>query len=280
MLEFSRRFGDEAACRSALAEMRWGDGFVCRHCGHEAAWVAAGEERVCRDCHWRTAPTAGTVLHRSHLPLTTWFAAAFLVTSGRGSNSLVLEQQLGLGNKKTPLVLLRRFRAAMGASLGVPLTGEVEVDETLVGGVTPGAQGRTTKGTRKSMVLVLAERGSGWTRMRVIPDARAVTLEPLLASLIARGSTIITDGHAGYQHLPALGYTWGRRPHPPGGMTHDRSHATPLVDGLIAEFKGWLRATYRKPPADLQPYLDEFCFRREFGRDDAFRRLLTTEVAR
>jgi transposase-like protein len=131
------------------------------------------------------------------------------------------------------------------------------------------------------MVLVLGERGSGRTRMRVIPDARAVTLEPLLAALVAPGSTVITDSHAGYQHLPALGYTWDRRPHPAGGMTHGSPHVTPLVDGLIAQMQDWLRATYRKPPADLGPYLGEFCFRREV-RDPAaaFRLLLTAPIRR
>lgn len=279
LLDLGRRFGGEASCRAALAEMRWSAGFRCRHCGHDAAWVAAGEERVCRNCGWRTTPTAGTVLHRSHLPLTMWFAAAYLVTSGRGSNSLVLEQQLDLGNKKTPLLLLRRFRVAMGASLTRPLTGEVEADETLVGGVTSGAKGRTTTGTRKQMVLVIAERGSGRARMRAIPDARAVTLDPLVVSLVAPGSTVITDGHAGYSNLPSLGYAWDRRPHQAGGMQRDGPHATPLVDGPIAQLKTWLAATYRKPPADLGPYLDEFCFRREFDPDEAFRRLLTTEIA-
>ena len=51
--------------------------------------------------------------------------------------------------------------------------------------------------------------------MRVIPDARAITLEPLLTTLIVPGATVITDGHAGHQHTCRLGYVWERRPHPP-----------------------------------------------------------------
>ena len=179
-----------------------------------------------------------------------------------------LASQLGIANKETALLMLRRFRVAMAASLVAPLAGEVEADETLVGGVAHGAKGRTTRGTRKSMVLVLTERDSGRARMRVIPDATSASLEPLIVSLVAPGSRIITDGHAGYQHLPGLGFTWDRRPHPPGGMTHDSPHATPTADGLTAAFKDWFRATYRKPPVDLDPYLAEFCFRREF-RDPA-----------
>ena len=265
---FMRRFGDDDACRAALAAWRWGVGFDCPACGNATAWVGAGGLRTCRACRRPVSLTAGTVLHDSHLPLSTWLAAAYIVASGRGTNSLTLASQLGVANKETALLVLRRFRLAMATSLVEPLAGEVEADETLVGGITPGAKGRTTKGTSKRMVLVLAERGSGRARMRVIPDATSPSLETLIVSLVAPGARVITDGHAGYQHLPDLGFTWDRRPHPPGGMTHDSPHATPTADGLIAAFKDWLRATYRKPPVDLDPYLAEFCFRREF-RDPA-----------
>ncbi len=203
---FMRRFGDDAACRAALAEWRWAGGFRCPRCGDGETWTAADQVRVCRACHRLVSLTAGTILHDSHLPLSTWFAAAYLVASGRGTNSLVLASQLGIANRETSLLMLRRFRLAMAASLVAPLTGEVEADETLVGGITPGAGGRTTRGTRKQMVLVLAERGSDHARMRVIPDARAVSLEPVVVSLVAPGSRIITCGHAGYQHLPDLGF--------------------------------------------------------------------------
>lgn len=274
--EFVRAYPDEVACRRALIGMRWPEGVVCP-AGHRGR-VGAIEGRglwQCGVCRAQFSPTSGTALHRSHLPLATWFAAGYLVSRGRGLSSLSLAGMLGIDNQETAWLLLRRFRTAMGSALTERLSGEVEADETLVGGVSPGAKGRTTKGTAKSMVLVAAERGSGRARMRVIPDARAVTLDPVMASLIDPGSTVITDGHAGYSTLPSLGFAWDRRPHPPGGMTHDSPHATPLVDGLIAQMKDWLAATYRKPPADLDPYLDEFCFRREFSPDEAFRRLLT-----
>ena len=165
-LDHARRYGDEESCRIALAEMRWSDGFVCRHCGGTSAYHVADSEMSYRSCLWRTSLTAGTILHRSHLPLTTWFTAAYLVTSGQGTNSLVLGEQIGVENSRTPHFILQRFRMAMGGALTAPLTGMVEADETLVGGVSPGAKGRTTAGTHKKMVLVLAERRKTRDRIR------------------------------------------------------------------------------------------------------------------
>ena len=70
LLDHARRYGDEKSCRIALTEMRWSDGFVCRHCGHPSAYHVVDSEVICRSCGWRTSPGAGTILRRSHLPLT------------------------------------------------------------------------------------------------------------------------------------------------------------------------------------------------------------------
>ena len=80
--EFRRRFPDDAACLGYLVETRWPDGFRCPACGADGAWVL-GQRRLweCRSCRRQTSVTAGTVLHRSRLPLTSWFTAAYLVAS-------------------------------------------------------------------------------------------------------------------------------------------------------------------------------------------------------
>src|SRR3954452_20805141 len=72
---FERRFPDEAACAEWLVERRWGSGFACRACGHDGCW-RLGRKALplqCQPCRRETSVTAGTVMHRSHLPLKVWF---------------------------------------------------------------------------------------------------------------------------------------------------------------------------------------------------------------
>jgi hypothetical protein len=116
--EFEARFPDEAACARWLFERRWPEGFRCPGpgCGHDKGWeLDRGTLLVeCARCRRQTSVTAGTVLHRSHLPLRLWFLAAWLVaTHKNGISARQLWLQLGLGSYKTAWLLLRKLRRAM-----------------------------------------------------------------------------------------------------------------------------------------------------------------------
>jgi hypothetical protein len=98
LLQLTSRFHDEASCRNYLEQLRWPRGFVCPRCGCVDAWRTGTGLWLCRACRKKTSVTAGTIFHRSHLPLTTWFAAIWLVTANKnGTSALALQQQLGLG---------------------------------------------------------------------------------------------------------------------------------------------------------------------------------------
>lgn len=235
---------------------------------------------ICANCHHQTSVTAGTVLDHSHLPLTSWFWAAYLVATTPGVNALSLGRRLGLTSRKTTTSVMSRLRHAMSTLALPPLAGTVEADETVLGGYAPGARGFAVAGTGKRVVLVVVERGSSRTRLLMIPDRKGSTLVPLLSRLVVSGSTIITDGHDGYRGLPLAGFAWTRIPHPRGGLRDGVGRATPAADGAISHYKRWQLATYHKPPADYAPYLDEFCFRSEFRGDPetAFHTLLQLAV--
>ena len=271
LIDFGRVFPDDEACRALLVSLRWPVGFVCSRCGGRTAWERQGRELfLCRSCRAETSVLAGTVLHRTRLRLRTWFLAAYLVATTGGLNSIELGRMLGIADQETNWLLLRRLRAAMAGGLREPLQGEVEADETYVGAPEHGGRGRPQSGSRRVTVLVLAEAGAARSRMRGVPDAKADTILPVIAALVAPGATVTTDGLTSYLGLPALGFTHRRLPHPPGGMKAGSFHSTPHADGAMSNFKRWVLATYHKPPANLGPYLDEFCFRAEFsGRRDA-----------
>src|SRR3954465_14955210 len=143
---FERRFPDEAACAEWLLERRWGSGFACPACGHDGCWRLGRKVLTlqCQACRRETSVTAGTVMHRSHLPLKVWFTAAWLVATHRnGMSARQLWLQLGLGSYESAWLLLRKLRAAMVDPDREPLAGLVGGGETsppLPGG--PGAAGR------------------------------------------------------------------------------------------------------------------------------------------
>jgi transposase-like protein len=140
------------------------------------------------------------------------------------------------------------------------LNGEVEVDETFVGGVKPGKRGRGAAG--KTLVGIAAEvRGGriGRIRLSVIPDAKAETLMDFVAQNVERGSNVVTDGLASYGGLTSCGYD------------HTISRYTPEVGRnllpkahrVASLLKRWIMGTHQGSVGKdyLQPYLDEFVFR-------------------
>src|SRR5664280_108403 len=144
--EFQRLFPNDAACAEYLEKARWENGFVCPHCG------AAGEPfriatrpgvLACRKCRRHTGLTVGTVMERSHTPLSTWFWAAYLVASQTpGMSAVQFQRQLGLSRYETAFQILHKLRVGMVRPDQDRIGGKpgevVEADETWVGGRTRG----------------------------------------------------------------------------------------------------------------------------------------------
>src|SRR3954447_433102 len=112
LAEFQGRFASEADCRRYLVACRWPDGFRCPRCGEPDAYELAGRELLqCRACRHQTSVTAGTVLHRTHVPLRLWFAAAYLVTTHTpGVSAVQLQQQPRLAPYETAWAVLHEPR--------------------------------------------------------------------------------------------------------------------------------------------------------------------------
>lgn len=176
LAEFQRRFSDEESCLRYLVETRWPDGFRCPRCrSDDARLLSTRRLWQCRWCRRQTSVTAKTVLHRTRLPLTTWFAAAYLVSSLKpGISALQLGQQLDL-RYETAWVLLHKLRRAMVNPDRTKLAGTIEVDETWIGGKQAGLKGGRQRRDRKALLVAIAvERGEkalGRLRLEVVPDA-------------------------------------------------------------------------------------------------------------
>jgi transposase-like protein len=284
LLEFQRRFPDDAACAAYLAAARWPEGFVCPECGCPRACLLVTKKHTyqCSACHRQTSVTAGTVMHGSKLSLTVWFWAAYLMaTHSNGISARQLWRQLGLGSYKSAWLLCAKLRRAMVDPARDPLSGLVEVDETQISYRTrddpPAGGGRSGEGKLQVAAAVEVEgKGPGRVRLAVIKDASATTLRAFLKVSVAPGATIKTDGWSGYPGAPGVTH----EPHVVGPMA---AHIVlPWVHRIFSNLKTWALGVYHGLRKDhLQAYLDEFVFRFNRRRTPhaAFRTLLGIGVA-
>jgi len=218
---------------------------------------------MCRQCGHQASVTAGTIFHRSHLPLQTWFRTMWWVTNQKhGVSALGLQGLLGLGSYETAWSCLQKLRRAMVRPGRDRLSGQVEVDETFVGGVEKGG-GRRHLG-HKALVVVAAQvegRGIGRIRMKRIPDASAERLLPFVQSAVEPGSVVITDGWPGYSGLKEAGCRHKLRTRGPD--PERASKLLPRVHRVASLLKRWLLGTHQGAVSrdQLDYYLDEFTFR-------------------
>lgn len=276
-MEFQERFSTEAACLEYLASSRWPDGFVCPACGGVRAWVLERRHLwECGDCCQQTSVTAGTVMHKTHTPLRTWFWAAYLVATHQpGISAKQLQRQLGLSRYETAWLMLQKLRRAMVAPEREPLKGEVEVDECFIGGHDPWTDGRQ-RGSKTLVGVAIEVRGQGSGRLRlcVLGDASGDSLEPFVAGTTAVGAIVHTDGWAGYNRLRELGFDHrprSQRAAPPGEQLLPRAHRA------VSNLKAWIHGTHRDVSREHLPvYLDEYVFRHNRRRTPmaAFQTLL------
>ena len=226
--------------------------------------------RVCAGCGKRVSVTAGTVFAGTRSPLSQWFAAAWHVCSTKnGASALGLQTLLGLGSYETAWAWLHKLRRAMVIPGRELLGGEVEVDETYVGGVEPGTHGGRER-SKKAQVAIAVEcrgRSSGRVRLSRIRDASARSLHRFIKANVEVGAHLLTDAWQGYQGIESAGYV--HRPVSIRASTEKASEKLPRVHRVAALLKRWLLAVHQGGVrADqLDYYLDEFTFR--FNRRDS-----------
>jgi transposase-like protein len=270
--EFVTWFPDEAACVAYLERLRWGEGFVCPGCGSTRSWPASRGlgSRVCAQCAKRTSVTAGTIFAGTRTPLTQWFGAAWnLCATKNGTSALGMQKLLGLGSYETAWTWLHKLRRAMVMPGRDLLRGDVEVDETYVGGDEPGLSGGRAKG-KKVLVAIAVEchgRGFGRVRLARIPDVTAGSLRAFIQANVEPGSVIISDAWQGYASIAKAGYTHKKISVRASPQT--ASDLLPHVHRVASLLKRWLLGTHQGAvhPEQLDFYLDEFTFR--FNRRDS-----------
>ena len=196
-------FPDDEACAAYLEQLRWPGGFVCPACQMiTVPWRQTRGRLVCPCCRHQSSVSAGTIFDKTRTPLTTWFEVGWhLTTAKNGLSAKTLERTLGT-RYRVAWTMLQRYRVAMVRAERERLSGEVEVDETLVGGVEKG--GKRGRGASKCIVVIAVEirqpKGFGRIRMRHIPDASGVNLLPFVRDAVIPGAVVHNMGSGHFRH--------------------------------------------------------------------------------
>jgi len=245
-------------CVDYLASIRWESGFVCPRCGHSHAWRTQRGLWICSDCEYHASVLAGTLFQDTKLPLNLWFQMIWWFMGQKsGASALSLQRNFGVGSYRTAWTLLGKLRSCMVQTARQRLCGEVEVDESFLGGTN-----------NKETIGVAAEiRGQGIGRIRLqhLGAKSHEELHGFITSLIDPGSKIVTDRNSTYRTIVEKGYQHEAKKKPYSwediGRNDDRR--LPRVHRVTSLLKRWYYGTYhgRIDPAGLQPYLDEFVFR-------------------
>jgi transposase-like protein len=256
--ELIKEFGDDESCRRYIEALRWRKGVICPRCDKPATAVANRSTYDCDACHYQFSATSGTIFHDTHLPLTKWFLATYLLCeSKKGMSACQIQRTLGI-SYKTAWYLCHRIRAAMLEVAPEKLSGTVEIDETYVGG----KKRRWRPKSEKQVVIGIRQR-NGDLRLIRAEDARAITVRDIMnMHLGSHVEVIMTDESAIYPYaLDKMQKSLHRTINHTKEYAHGDVH-TNTVESAFSLLKRGIVGTWHKVSAKHLPaYLDEMCFR-------------------
>lgn len=266
LVEAVRYFSDPDTCLNYLIPLRWPDGITCPHCGSkENSFIASRRIWRCKGCKKQFSIKIGSIMEDSPLGLDKWLTAIWLIANAKnGISSWELHRSLGI-TQKSAWFVLHRIRLAMQTGTLTKLKGEVEVDETFIGGKARNMHadkraekihGRGAAG--KAIVIGVLER-HGEVRTKVIPNTRKGTVQAEVRANVEAGSLVCTDALKSYEGLDA-------------DYVHEAvDHAVEYVRGNVhtnglenywSLLKRCIKGTYVSvEPFHLFRYLDEEAFR-------------------
>lgn len=266
-----RYFADPDRCLSFVANLRWPNGPVCPRCGGvDPLFLKTRRLWKCRACKKQFSVKVGTIFEDSPIGLDKWLPALWMVVNCKnGVSSYEIARALGV-TQKTAWFMTHRIRLAMQTGTFGKLSGEVEVDETFIGGkarfMHKGKRALKIKGTGgmgKAAVMGLLERhgpdGHSTVTVKAVPTVRRRTLLPEVRELVAPGAEVFTDSLPSYKGL-AVEYIHKV-------IDHAESYAegkihTNGLENFWSLLKRGIKGTYVSvEPFHLFRYLDEQAYR-------------------
>lgn len=257
MIEFQKRFSDEAACREFLEQVRWPHGVECPRCG---AVGRASRLRTrlgnwtCLECKKsQFTVTCGTPLHRTHLPLTKWFLAIWLIaTSSKGVSGKKLSEWLKV-DYKTAWFMGHCIRRMLAEPQWSKISGIVEADEMYVGGRkkpeddNPGSGSGGSKrgrGAGRAAVLVAVARDGG-ARAKRIATHSSEAIGLALREIVEPDAVLFTDGLPAYRKVGRAMAGHETVDHGRGRFARGNVHVN-TAEGFIGLFRRAVQGTWHR----------------------------------
>jgi len=283
------RFQTEDDCKTYLVERRWPNGVSCPRCGNAKVWEVKSRpfHWLCKACNrngYRFSVITGTIFENTKYPLVEWFKVAFLMYhSKKGMSAHQIHRMLGTGSYETAWYMRHRIRVAMkNSNKGQVLFGEVEVDETFVGGLAKNRhigkrfQGSGTGGIgsgKKPVVGAISRAGK--VVAQVVDSVDGATLKAFVREAVSEKVTLlVTDQWVGYRGLSPT-YPHEVINHAQGQYVVGSVH-TQNIESFWSLLKRGIIGTFHKTgEAYLPLYVSEFEWRHNTrGTEDPFGQLI------
>ncbi len=289
IVEFDKAFADENACRQFLQDMRWPHGVTCPRCGNTKVWALKakpfhwvcksgetttdpeGKQVVCaKNGGYRFSVISHTIFQDTKIPLTRWFKVAYLILTAKKGMSALQFHRIMFGEDsgsdyRTSWYMVMRLRCAMKSDV-LPLEGEVEVDETFVGGKAKNMHAKDRKaaaltGIKGKVAFIGAISRKGMIVAKVIENTDTKTLDDFVHETVSKNVRLVaTDEHSGYR---LLGRDMNHKVvrHSAGEYVVGTTH-TNTIEGFWSLFKRGIIGSYHKVSKEYLPlYVNEFAWR-------------------
>jgi transposase-like protein len=192
-----------------FTSIRWKNGQFCPHCNHDKVYkLSKGNRYKCASpkCRSLFSITVGTIFENTKLPLRVWFGAMWLIANHKkGIASTTLATDLNITQKAAWFVLHRLRYAAQLKSFNAPLKGEIEIDETYIGGKSVNKHGKRSGhggGHGGKAPVVGAVQRDGLVVAKAIPVASQFVLQEFIHNTVSPEAMLLaTDAHPAYATL-------------------------------------------------------------------------------
>ena len=276
LIEFSEHFKTEENCKEYLSNIKWEKGFKCVKCNHKASQIRKDFSRTCNKCSHTETSSANTLFHKVKFGLRKAFFICFeMSTTTKSLSARYMSVRFGV-TEKTARLFMHKVREAMKSSEKHPISGNVHIDEFVVGGKEKGKIGRSYNSKKKKIVASLELTDKGKVKRMYalkIDNFSHRELKKIFTKHIDKSAKVTTDLWKGYKPLI--------KDYKITQIESNNGHNFIALHTMIHQIKSWIRTTYSwVSDFNINRYLDEFCYRinRSISKSYIFNNLINRMV--